>query len=127
MKQEQVLTRLFGSSQKIWKSTTGQRNPNLKRKHKIRLHSLKKQIMKMGLEAPKQHPHKERNCPLVRMFCLCFIFLSICVIILTLLFSNLVTERRDAQMDFISFLVSVMAGLVANLICKWFDDGNKKQ
>lgn len=28
--------------------------------------------------------------------------------------------------SFVSFLVSVMAGLIANLICKWFDN-NKKQ
>lgn len=29
-------------------------------------------------------------------------------------------------MDFISFLVSVMASLVANLICKWFDNDKKQ-
>ena len=29
-------------------------------------------------------------------------------------------------MDFTSFLVSVMAGLIANLICKWFDNDKKQ-
>lgn len=29
--------------------------------------------------------------------------------------------------NFVSFLVSVMAGIVANMICKWFDNENKKQ
>jgi len=27
---------------------------------------------------------------------------------------------------FTSFLVSVMAGLIANLICKWFDNDKKQ-
>ena len=34
-------------------------------------------------------------------------------------------EECSNRPYFTSFLVSVMAGLVANLICKWFDDGKR--
>jgi len=71
MKQEQVLTLSFGSSWKIWKGTTGQRNPNLKQKHKIRLHSPKNlMIAKMGLEVPK---NSIRTRSVTALLCGCFV------------------------------------------------------